>query len=136
MKGLNIIASEIIKKFDSVKLEWIEREKNSKADELASKTLGYIEDPYHYKIIRKKDNGVGSSPIVNKNSHQTNLSSFSSNSGTLSNFLELINNSETLPNADSADFFCPKCKLNVDLNGKLSKMERATSGKVVRFMDI
>jgi ribonuclease HI len=53
LKRLNILAKEIIKKFDNIKLEWIKREMNSKADEMASKALGYIEDPYHDKVTIK-----------------------------------------------------------------------------------
>jgi len=44
-------------KFESYTINWIPREKNSIADELASKALGYKEDPYHYPknmIIEKK----------------------------------------------------------------------------------
>jgi ribonuclease HI len=59
----NQIISEL-SKFESYTIKWIPREKNFVADELASKALGYEEDPYHFlkikneNIVEKEDIGI------------------------------------------------------------------------------
>ncbi len=66
LKKLNSDARRLLKEFDSIKLEWIARERNSRADYAASKALGFIEDPLHKaknvpknKTKEKKEDNIG-----------------------------------------------------------------------------
>ena len=45
LKPLNAEAKSLLSKFLSVKVEWIPREKNARADAAASRALGFDEDP-------------------------------------------------------------------------------------------
>jgi ribonuclease HI len=57
---LKSLCAQVVKelsKFDSYTINWIPREKNSVADELASKALGYGADLYHHAGI--KNNATG-----------------------------------------------------------------------------
>jgi ribonuclease HI len=44
-RSLNAEAKALLSKFQSVKVEWIPREKNARADAAASRALGFDEDP-------------------------------------------------------------------------------------------
>jgi len=57
LKSLYARVAKELSKFDSYTINWIPREKNSIADELASKALGYDEDPYHHTGIKNKTTG-------------------------------------------------------------------------------
>jgi ribonuclease HI len=57
LKSLCARAVKKLSKFDSYAINWIPREKNSVADELASKALGYEEDLYHRAGIKNKATG-------------------------------------------------------------------------------
>jgi len=57
LKSLHAQVVKELSKFDSYTLNWVPREKNSIADELASKALGYDEDPYHHAEIKNKATG-------------------------------------------------------------------------------
>lgn len=64
------VAKELVAQFNSIKLEWIPREQNEKADYAASKALGFPEDPYHKKYTKK---------TLNKGNRYKNNSDFSKN---------------------------------------------------------
>ncbi len=49
LKGPCQIAKKLVGQFNSIKLEWIPREQNEKADYAASKALGFQKDPHHKK---------------------------------------------------------------------------------------
>ena len=54
---LQRLCTQVLKhlpEFDSYTINWIPRKDNSIADKLASKALGYKEDPYHFKAIKNK----------------------------------------------------------------------------------
>jgi len=57
LKPLNAEAKTLLSKFQSVKVEWIPREKNARADAAASKALGFDEDPFHDNL-HKRDIGI------------------------------------------------------------------------------
>ena len=55
---LKILHNQVVEglsNFDSYTINWIPREKNFKADELASKALGYEEDIYHNPTFKNKN---------------------------------------------------------------------------------
>jgi len=57
---LKNLCAQVVKelsKFDSYTINWIPRERNSIADELASKALGYDEDLNHHAGIKNKATG-------------------------------------------------------------------------------
>jgi len=57
LKSLYAQVVKELSKFDSYTINWVPREKNSIADELVSKALGYDEDPYHHAEIKNKATG-------------------------------------------------------------------------------
>ncbi|MEA2046430.1 MAG: ribonuclease HI family protein [Euryarchaeota archaeon] len=57
LKSLYAQVVKELSKFDSYTINWIPREKNSIADELASKALGYKENCHHHAEIENKATG-------------------------------------------------------------------------------
>ncbi|WP_321418217.1 ribonuclease HI family protein [uncultured Methanomethylovorans sp.] len=57
LKPLNAEAKTLLSKFKSVKIEWILREKNARADAAASRALGFDEDPFHDNLY-ERDIGI------------------------------------------------------------------------------
>jgi ribonuclease HI len=53
LKKLHSEVSKNLANFESFSIKWIPREQNSRADVLASKALGHMEDPYHFRFGKR-----------------------------------------------------------------------------------